>query len=108
MPVYWIWFAQLKGISLFVKRQLLEKFRDPEEIYLAEVGAFPQDIREALQEKDLTGAMEIERQCSRQNIGIVTYADATYPERLRNIEDPPMVLYFRGQLPHWQAQPLKE
>ena len=106
MPVYWIWFAQLKGISLFVKRQLLEKFRDPEEIYLAEAGAFPQELREALQEKDLTDAMEIERQCSRQNIGIVTYADATYPERLRNIEDPPMVLYFKGQLPHWQAQPL--
>ena len=106
MLVYWIWLAQLKGISLFVKRQLLEKFRDPEEIYLAEAGAFPQELREALQEKDLTGAMEIERQCSRQNIGIVTYADATYPERLRNIEDPPMVLYFRGQLPHWLAQPL--
>ena len=57
MPVYWIWFAQLKGISLFVKRQLLEKFRDPEEIYLAEAGAFPQELREALKEKDLSGAL---------------------------------------------------
>ena len=106
MPVYWIWFAELRGISLFVKRQLLEKFRDPENIYLAEAKAFPEEIREALQEKDLTRATEMENLCRRQNIGILTFADSAYPEKLRNIEDPPMVLYFKGKLPNWQAQPV--
>jgi len=106
LPVYWIWFAELRGISLFVKRQLLEKFRDPENIYLAEAKAFPEEIREALQEKDLTRATEMENLCRRQNIGILTFADSAYPEKLRNIEDPPMVLYFKGKLPNWQAQPV--
>ena len=106
MPVYWIWFAQIKGISLFAKRQLLEKFHDPEEIFLAEKGAFPKEIAEALQEKDLTEAREIYNRCIQLGISILTYGDAVYPERLRNIEAPPMVLYCKGKLPDWQAQPV--
>ena len=106
MPVYWIWFAQLKGIGLHAKRQLLETFRDPEEIYLADLKALPKETAEALQNKDLTDAREICRQCTRLSIRILPYADVAYPEKLRNIEDPPMVLYCKGQLPDWQAQPV--
>ena len=106
MPVYWIWFAELKGISLFVKRQLLETFRDPEEIYLAGETAFSQQTAQALQEKDLTEAANIYRQCLKLGVGILTYGDSAYPEALRNIEDPPMVLYFKGKLPDWSAQPV--
>ena len=106
MPVYWIWFAELRGISLHAKRQLLENFRDPEEIWLAEGKAFPADVAQALEDKDLTHARQIEADCARQFIRIVTYWDADYPERLRNIEDPPMVLYVRGHLPDWQVQPV--
>lgn len=106
MPVYWIWFAEIKGISLFVKRQLLETFRDPEEIYLAQEKAFSKEVAEALQQKDLTEAMAIYQQCVKLGIGILTYADEDYPESLRNIEDPPVVLYFKGKLPDWQAQPV--
>ena len=104
--MYWIWFAELKGISLFVKRQLLEKFRDPEEIYLADPKAIPGELAEALQEKDLTAAKEIYDRCIRLGISILTYGDTAYPERLRNIEDPPVVLYCKGQIPDWQAQPV--
>ena len=106
MPIYWIWFAELKGISLFGKRQLLETFRDPEELYRADAKALPKEVTEALQEKDLTEATRIYDQCQRKNIRILTYQDAAYPERLRNIEDPPMVLYYKGTLPQWQAQPV--
>ena len=106
MPVYWIWFAELKGISLFAKRQLLETFRDPEEIYLAKDKAFAPEIANALQEKDLTEATTIYRQCLKLGVGILTYGDAAYPEALRNIEDPPIVLYVKGKLPDWSAQPV--
>ena len=109
MPVYWIWFAQLKGISLFIKRQLLEIFRDPEEVFLAEekaLAAFPKEAAEALQNKDLTESKQIYDRCIQKGIGILTFLDAAYPESLRNIEDPPMVLYYKGTLPDWQAQPV--
>ena len=106
MPVYWIWFANLKGISLHMKQQLLAAFHDPEEIFLADSKAFAETVAQALEEKDLTEATVIYRECVEKNIGILTYGDAAYPERLRNIEDPPMVLYYKGKLPQWQAQPV--
>ena len=106
MPIYWIWFAQLKGMSLFVKRQLLETFGDPEELYRADTKPMSKEIVDALQQKDLTEATEIYGLCLRKDIRILTYGDTAYPERLRNIEDPPMVLYYKGTLPPWQAQPV--
>ena len=51
MPVYWIWFAQLKNISLWAKQQLLNQFCDPEELYLADEKALkdlPAEVVEAL------------------------------------------------------------
>ena len=106
MPVYWIWFAQLRGISLWEKRQLLESFRDPEEIYLAESAAFSGKIAEALQQKDLTEATAVWQQCVKQGIGILAFSDPAYPDALRSIEDPPMVLYFKGKLPEWKKLPV--
>jgi len=106
LPVYWIWFAKLKGLSLHKKQQLLEHFRDPEEIYLADPKAFPAEVAQVLAEKDLSEAASIYRECVSLGIGILTYGDADYPKRMRSIEDPPMVLYFKGKLPLWQAQPV--
>ena len=103
LPVYWVWFAELKGISLFAKRQLLETFHDPEELYRSEAKDLPPEI---LEQKDLTEATQIYSQCREKNIRIVTYGDASYPQRLQNIEDPPMVLYYKGTLPQWQSQPV--
>ena len=103
LPVYWIWFAELRGLSLFAKRQLLEAFHDPEELYRSEGKGLSAEI---LEQKDLTEAAKIYDQCRSKNIRILTYGDAAYPERLRNIEDPPMVLYYKGTLPRWQAQPV--
>lgn len=33
MLLYWIWFAELREISLLHKRRILEQLGDPEEIY---------------------------------------------------------------------------
>ena len=106
MPVYWIWFAQLRGVSLWKKRQLLETFRDPEAIYRASTDSLPAELAKALQAKDLTEAKKILGKCDSQGICILTYGDGAYPTGLRNIEDPPLVLYYKGTLPNWQAQPV--
>lgn len=34
--------------------------------------------------------------CRTKGIDILTYQDALYPQRLKNITDPPVVLYSRG------------
>lgn len=106
MPVYWIWFATLKGLSAFRKRQLLETFPDPEELWKTDPKDLPEDAAEALKEKDMTRALEIYRQCTLQGIGVIGYGEEKYPKRLRAIEDAPIVLYYKGTLPQWQAQPV--
>ena len=95
MPLYWIWLAQLKGMSLLTKHQLLAEFGDAERIY-----------REAdVTGKDLKDAMQILERCQNQNVRILTFADPQYPQRLRYMEDPPLVLYCKGTLPDWDAMP---
>ena len=49
MPVYWIWFANLKGLSLGQKQQLLQSFGEPEELWQADPRRFPREVAEALE-----------------------------------------------------------
>lgn len=112
MLLYWIWFAQMSKVSAHMKQKLLQHFRDPEDIYYAEEPAFAQisglteeGIADLL-EKDLTQAQNILDACKEKNIQLLTYSDRQYPVRLRNIYDPPMVLYFTGTLPDWDDVPM--
>lgn len=105
MSVYWIWLAQLKGISLFAKHQLLKSFSSPRELFEAEESALPTQVREAFSGRNLEEARQIVENARERSIGILPYGDAAYPENLRNIPEPPLVLYYKGTLPNWQAQP---
>ena len=110
MLVHWIWFAALQGISLRQKLQLLERFSDPEELYYTDTErvtpALPAEIAQALSDKDLEYARQIIRNCGDLHIHILTYGDSAYPEQLRNIHNPPLVLYYAGALPDFGAQPV--
>lgn len=110
MLVHWIWFAALQGISLKQKLQLLEHFSDPEELYYADMeeNAFSSspEIAQALSNKDLTYARQTVKRCADLHIRILTYRDAAYPDRLRSIYNPPLVLYYKGLLPVFETQPV--
>ena len=104
MLIYWIWFAELKKLSCAQKWQLLQHFRDPEEIYHCDTWEDPQ-IAQALEDKDLTQAHRILQECIDKGIHLLTIRDGAYPGRLRNTFDPPILLYFKGTLPDWDALP---
>lgn len=107
MLIHWIWFS-LRKLPDWQKKQLLEQYADAEEIYLATgfADSFSEKQRATLEDKDLTRAREIEAKCNSGDIGILPFFCPEYPDRLRNIEDPPMVLYYKGSLPRWEEQPL--
>ena len=44
--------------------------------------------------------------CVKENIRIITLFDEAYPERLKNITPPPLVLYVLGSLPDVDNEPL--
>ena len=107
MLLYWVWFSQLNKLNTLQKQQLLRQFRDPEELYLSSgVMGLPEDVQEALENKDLTLARKILDTCEKQDIGVCTVEDAVYPSRLRNTADAPLVLYYKGKLPDWDRQPV--
>lgn len=111
MLVHWIWLST-RPFSDRVKVSLLQHFSDPEEIYFADKAVFSQmdgltkEQLTALENKSLHQSEEILRQCRREKISILTYRDAGYPSRLKNIADPPCVLYYKGRLPDFDGSPL--
>lgn len=110
MPLYWLWYSLLPGISPAKKLDILAHFRDPEEIYLTEdfscVEDMTKDELHALGDKDMTKARQVLRDCAQAHISILAYSDTGYPRRLRNIDDPPLVLYYKGILPDFETRPV--
>ena len=109
--LYWLWFHLLTGLTVSQKRALLEYFHDPEQLYRATESAYrtavqlPEEGYTALSDKELKNARALAAECSQKRIGIVTIGDSGYPARLRQIPDAPLVLYYRGRLPNWEAYP---
>ena len=112
MLAHWIWLAHRPGMNDRMKVQLLQHFCDPEDIFFADRDAFDHieglsaDAADSLRDKDLIPAEDILEVCHREKIHILTYRDAAYPTALKNIPDPPIVLYYKGQLPELDASPV--
>ena len=112
MLVHWIWLATRPGLNDFVKAEVLRQFRDPEDVYYADpesykqVGGITQEGVSSLQNKNLDEAQQILETCENKGISILTYRDALYPNRLKNIADPPVLLYYKGKMPEFDALPV--
>ena len=109
---YWIWLASIDGIGPVTALRLLEHFGTPENVYAANAhdyravdGVGPADTRR-LTDKNTDCASKILADCERTGCRIITYNDALYPDRLRNIYDPPFVLYYRGTMPLFDDEPV--
>ena len=112
MLIHWIWFATRAGMGDKTKTVLLSCFEDPEAIYFApktELERFEELTSaavESMMDKDLTECEQILARCQEKKIHILTYQDAAYPDRLKNIPDPPMVLYYKGTIPAFDELPV--
>ena len=112
MLVHWIWLAHRPGLNDRAKLALLQHFSDPEDIFFADRAAFDhieglsEDAKEALGDKNLIPAEEILDYCGRETLHLLTFRDAAYPRRLKNISDPPILLYYKGRLPDFDGSPV--
>ena len=102
---YWVWLTTLPGLGQRTKLQLLEHFSSPEEIYFApeEELLLAEGVTKAqcalLADKSLDRAEKVLEDCAKDGQFLLTMDDAAYPARLRNIYDPPLLLYGKGSLP---------
>ena len=112
MLLHWIWLAHRPGVSDRLKVRLLQHFRDPEDIYFADeesyrhIDGMTEEAAEGLKDKTLSDAEHILENCRRERIHMLTFRDAAYPSKLKNIPDPPVFLYYKGQLPDLDALPV--
>ena len=106
-----IWLSAKEAMDVRSIALLLERFGDPAHIYAAERAEFSQcdflksEQIDALCQKDLNRAEHILQTCEKQHITVLTPEDCAYPTRLKLTEDPPAVLYVRGQLPDLNRAP---
>lgn len=109
MLIHWLWLANLPGLSDRQKGELLSRGLDPEDLFGGELEELLPDstpqLRTVLLDRDLTAAQKILEDCQKENIQILTMGDAAYPNRLKNIADPPAVLYYKGKLPNFDDLP---
>ncbi|MDD3435550.1 MAG: DNA-processing protein DprA [Candidatus Gastranaerophilales bacterium] len=102
---YWIALSSMEEIdSRFVQR-LYNYFGDIETAYKACAKDLSQidglNIKKAetfIQKRDKTNPEKVLDEIIRRNLSFITFEDENYPYMLKNISDPPMVLYVKGDL----------
>lgn len=103
--LYWVWLTIKQVMSPTKITCLRERFETIKDIYneyeyngIENIGT--KEIKE-LRNKDLTEAKRVIEQTKRVGAKILTYEDINFPDMLRNIIDPPYVLYIKGELMSW-------
>jgi len=102
---YWVWLSALTGLAPRKRFELLDAFGDPEKAYFADERLLRDSVKLSAAElalvmnKSLDRAQQIIQKCHEENIGVLSFQDVSYPQRLKNIYDPPVVLYLKGRLP---------
>ncbi len=99
----YIWLAEILGAGNRAAYELLRRYSCIEEIFeLSEEEYRKNGLTKAqakkLADKSLQRAEQIIRRCEKHEIAVHTIDDALYPTLLREIVNPPIVLYSRGDM----------
>lgn len=115
----WLWAALVFGAGSRYIREIIYRYENIDEAY-EKLALMP--INEAEKEMRMLGINSsqmcrkirttpvsqcemIENYCNEKNISIISYDDENYPENLRNIDDPPAVLFCTGDISLLLKQP---
>ena len=99
---YWVGFNLIKGIGAVRMQALVNHFGDLESAWrgkpvdLAGAGLSLKLIERIAQARENIDLDKVWARIESQGIKILTWQDETYPQRLKEIEQPPPVLYVRG------------
>lgn len=100
--LYKVWLSLIRRVSIENIEILLNYFGSFEEIYNAgetDYAAAGFTKSQLLLDKDLKRARDICDKCLNYGIDIMTYFDEEYPRLLKNIPNPPFLLYIKGKMP---------
>ena len=104
-----VWFALCCGVGNRDFPYLLERYGDAYTLYRvegAELEALPCSprVKERLANKSLDEATAVIGKCMEHGINILYWQDEDYPQSLRTLQDPPVLLYYKGTLPDFSER----
>ena len=100
---YWVGFNFIKGIGAVRMQGLVAYFGDLESAWgadptaLAESGLGAKVVERVLAARQNVNLDQVWAKIEAQGIKILTWQDEAYPSRLKEIDQPPPVLYIRGE-----------
>ncbi|MBI5825291.1 MAG: DNA-protecting protein DprA [Chloroflexi bacterium] len=100
---FWIGFNLIKGIGAVRMQGLVAYFGDMETAWnappasLAEAGLGAKVIERVLTARETVSLDKVWEKIESQGIKILTWGDEAYPARLKEIDQPPPVMYIRGE-----------
>ena len=102
---HWLALNFIPGIGPVLVRTLLDRFGGPEHVFKASrreletVEGIGERLAALITETDIQGKVRSELKLVEElNASIVTFTDKSYPNNLKQIYDPPPLLYVRGDL----------
>ena len=101
--LYYIWLSIRLRPGSQTSKILLESIEDITDIYnasskdYAAFGISPSE-RTRLADKNLEEAERYYNYCKSEHIGVLTYDNPYYPGRLKTIDNPPPLFYYRGRV----------
>lgn len=106
-----VWMMETAGLSAAKAGRLLRHFGDAGAVWradpahLAEAADLSAQEKKLLANKSLAQAEGILGKCKALGVQVMSIFDAEYPQRLKNIFDPPLILYILGRLPQMSTLP---
>ena len=100
---YWIGFNLIKGIGAVRMQALIQYFGDLEVAWkaapadLVKAGLGAKVIERILQARETVNLEKLWEKIESQGIKVLTWQDESYPGRLKEIDQPPPVLFVRGE-----------
>ena len=103
---YWLWLATLRGVGSIKKQTLLNIFdKRPEKIFEATKqelmqidGIGPKLAEKIVSNKDVKLINKMENYMKINGIKQVDFYEKEYPKQLKNIYDPPITLFYKGDI----------
>ncbi len=102
---YWVWLSSIPKLGAVKCNQLINHFGDPKNIWDASLSEFKRLPFLTGQIADLLSDVRYKEEALKQfkvindlNIKIISVKDGLYPYYLRNIHDPPIILYVKGSI----------
>jgi len=101
---HWLALSLIPGLGNIALKNLLDRFGSPEQIFqasayeLSDVDGIRKEMAQKIVNREYTtDPLKEIKKIDRCNARIITYSDPDYPQLLKEIHGPPMLLYIKGK-----------